>query len=745
MQGLPLLRLRHVWIAVLLCVSIVMGITGVYASNEPGSNPYRPDQTVWNGLYIKSHRVSVEVTNQVAVTRIEQVFRNDGAGLAEGEYLFPLPDGAAVSDLTLTIDGVVYEAQILDAQEAQQIYTEIVRRQRDPVLLQYVGRSAIRANIFPIPAGQERKIEITYSQLLNPDNGLLQYTYPLRTDYVTKLPVQQVSVSMRVTSQTPISTLYAPSPLVTVSRIDDRTFVAGLEATNYRAVDDFAVYYGGATDAISANLVTYRASANEDGYFVLFLNAPMPERNQVIPKDVIIVLDQSGSMLGEKWRQAQAAANFILNGLNPEDRFNAVVFSTGYRIYANTLQPVSEAPKAAQWINSLEAVGGTDINAGLQTALGMADPARQTVILFLTDGLPTEGVTDARSILANFGAKATPNTRLFAFGVGDDVDTFLLDSLSSAYGGTSVYVRPMENIETKVSSLYSKITSPVMTALDVQFTGIMADDLQPNRPFPDVFAGSQLIIAGRFRDTDGDNSVSVILTGQRNGAPVQYQYSNLNFPQNAGGDPFVARLWATRKVGALLNTIRLNGETPELVDSVVQLSLRYGIITPYTSFLIREDDAVTGERPPSEPVPVLGAATQAAAGGFAATPLALLPTAGADAVGRADSFNSMEGGANAAAVPTSTAAATMSASIAGSSANTNTTVLNVRDRTFVNNNGIWNDTLFTPGMTLNRIVFLSDEYFALLAENPEIAEFLAVGDHLVLVVDGVAYEIVPQA
>jgi Ca-activated chloride channel family protein len=735
---------------------VLVATATIFASTIPSY----AQQPTNSGVYLKSHRVSVTIDNQVAVTKIEQVFVNRGGGLAEGEYLFPLPPGAAVSDLTLYIDGQAFKPQLLSAGEAQQIYTNIVRQRRDPVLLQYVGRDAIQANIFPIPAGQERKIEITYSSVVTGDSGLFNYLYPLKTDYATTLPVEQVSLSVSLTSKDPISTVYSPNPLVSVSRIDEYNVRAGFEVTNYRASDDFALYYGVPNNEISANLLSYRAGANEDGYFMLMLTPPTTvDTTRVIPKDVFIVLDQSGSMQGTKWEQARAATDYVLNNLNPEDRFNAIVFSTGYRLYANEMQPRSEAPAAARWINGLDAVGGTDINLALTTAAQMSDPERQTILLFLTDGIPTEGTTDARMILSNLEANAKTNLRLFAFGVGDDVDTYLLDSLSTKYGGTSVYVRPQENIEQKVSTLYNKVTSPVLTDLKLDFGGVMVDDYYPAAPLPDLFAGSQLIVVGRYR---AGGTVQVRLTGLLNGTPQTFTYDSLTLTDNAGGQPFIPRLWATRKIGALLNQIRLNGESKELVDSVVQLSVRYGIITPYTSFLIQENDlqrprdnAGGGSNPPATPLPPMFASTTVAM----MPTMTAMPTAGAAAVDKADDENNMassEIGVLAptlTAMPTQTYAPGQQGQQGGSggqppaveekgSGRSNEPIKAVNDRTFFLRAGVWIDAQYDPN-TMQKITveFLSDEYFKLLEDHPEIKDYLAIGEKVIVVVGDVAYEV----
>ena len=688
---------------------------------EPQPRPWRD----W-GVIIRSHHVDVSIVDQVATTRVEQVFFNEGNAPAEGTYIFPLPVGAAVSDLVMWVDGKPIEARILDAGEARAIYDEIVRRMRDPALLEYVGAGAIQASVFPIQPRSEVKIEFEYAQLLPAENGLIHYQYPLRTDQFTRQPVERLSLSLSVTSREPIGAVYSPTHDLAILRDGDFAFRAGFETSGARPATDFSLYYGLATSEISANLLAYRESADEDGTFALMITPPAEaSAERVIPKDVIVVLDQSGSMEGAKWDQARDAVKFVLEHLNAQDRFNVIAFSTGTRIYARGLQPVSEAPGAKAWIGGLEALGSTDIDLALREAMGMADRERPTVVLFLTDGLPTEGVTDTPSILANVKAAAPGNVRVFTFGVGYDVDTLLLDQLYQEFRGAGTYVRPEERIDDEVSALYAKISAPVLTDLELDFGSVMVDDLFPSAPLPDLFAGTQLIVVGRFRD-GGDTTIT--LRGTLEGQQQVYRY-DVRFPPNAGGAVFVPRLWATRKIGALLSAIRLHGEDPELVDSIVRLSIRYGIITPYTSFLITEDDIFTQR------------GVEEAQMMFEADAEMLAAPSGQAAVDAAESAAGLSSANAPVAAPTRSSKDAGGVELpaeAGEQA-----IRYAGDRTFVWRDGMWIDTLYeADAMTPVEVTFLSDEYFDLLALDPAIGEFLALGEQVLFVWAGTAYQIV---
>ncbi len=374
-------------------------------------------------LVVRYHRVDVRIEDQVAVTRVDQVFYNPNEWTIEGTYLFPLPKDAAVSGFTLWIDGEPVEGEVLEAEQARRTYEEIVRKMIDPALLEYADRGAVRARIFPIPPDGERRIELQYSQVLTADNGLVRYQYPLNTEKFSALPLESVSVNVEVQASVPIRAVYSPSHPVAISRADEFNVRAGYEDSDVRPDTDFALFYSlGRNEAF--HLLTYRDPSDltdPDGFFLLLL-APRPDAASVrLPKDVLLVLDRSGSMDGEKFQQAQEAVRFILNNLNAEDRFNVITFSTGLETFSTGLRPASDASEAATWVDRQRAIGSTDINRALLDAAMMAGRERPTYLIFLTDGLPTEGVTDSQQILDNLAEVAPSNLRLFAFGVGYDV------------------------------------------------------------------------------------------------------------------------------------------------------------------------------------------------------------------------------------------------------------------------------------------------------------------------------------
>ena len=662
-------------------------------------------------LAIEYHRVQVRIEDQVAVTHVDQAFRNDNDWTVEGTYIFPLPAGAAVSSFTLWIDGEPVEGKVLDRDQARQIYQEIVRKLQDPALLEYLDRGAVQASIFPIEPGESRRIELEYTQLLEADHGLIGYRYPLNTEKFSAQPLEQVSIAVQVLSADPVRAVYSPSHQVDIDRSDDFEFRVGYEAADVTPDRDFELFYTVAEDEIGLNLLSFRDPESEDpdGTFLLLV-APSVQADPArrVDKDLILVLDQSGSMEGEKFRQAQQALTFVLDHLNSGDRFNVIAFSTGTRSYAGGLRPADQAAEARRWVESLTAVGSTDINRALLEAVAQADRERPTFVIFLTDGLPTEGVTEAERILDNLQEAAPSNLRLFTFGVGFDVDTFLLDSLASEHHGAASYVSPGQSIDEAVSTFYDKVSTPILTNLELEFGDQVVFDLYPD-PLPDLFAGGQLVLVGRYRDS---GELTIRLTGEVNGVTQTFSYEE-QLLRSSGGPEFLPRLWATRKIGALLSQIRLDGPNQELVDQIVRLSIRYGIVTPYTSYLVTEPQA-------------LGAEAQEDLAASVFSDLMGTPTAvsGEAAVQRA---------ADEGEILRSDVAFAPDYDV----------VKVVGTRTFKLVDGVWTDTGFDPQHDETiQVPFLSEDYFSLADSRSELGAALALGPRVIVVFDGVAYEVV---
>ena len=423
-------------------------------------------------MTVKYHRVEVTIKDQVATTHVDQVFVNQASFTVEGTYIFPLPEDAAISSFDMTVDGNKYEGKILDRDEARSIYEGIVRQQRDPALLEYVGRGIFQASIFPIPAGAERRIELTYVQVLQQDDGLVHYRYPLDIEKYSAQPIGEVQVKVRVENKTPLRAVYSPTHPLRLERDGERQATALYREANVQPDRDFDLYYSvsSGSEEIAVNLLSYKMS-NEDGYFLLLVTPPIHAPATPIPKDVVLVLDTSSSMEGDKIDQLRRAADYVLDQLGPDDRFNLVSFSNTIKLFAEEPQPVSLREEGHTFVADLQPQGSTDINRALLEGAAGASDERPTILIFLTDGLPTAGEKDPERIVENVRQNTNKSVRLFSFGVGYDVDTNLLDQLSSGLRGASAYVRPDQAIDEEVSAFYAKVEHPRAGGCDGRFPG----------------------------------------------------------------------------------------------------------------------------------------------------------------------------------------------------------------------------------------------------------------------------------
>ncbi|QEL18414.1 VIT domain-containing protein [Limnoglobus roseus] len=551
-----------------------------------------PDDTSVPPLSMVSHKVDATIDEQVAATTVEQLFRNHTSRPVEATYVFPVPKGASINKFTMWIDGKETAGELLDAKKANQIYTEIVRRTRDPGILEYVGNDLLRMRVFPIPANSTQKVKLRFTHVAPKDAGVVEYIYPMKTDGRANRTLDEVFVRVTLKSQSPIQSVYSPTHAIALNRNSDREVVVDFEKNQALLDKDFQLFYATSAQPIGITPLLYRPISSEDGYF-MFLISPSTEASKIqrVPRDLVMVLDKSGSMSDLKMAQAKKALKHCLGNLKPDDRFALVSFATTVSTFDDRLQSASkeQLERAEKWVDDLRQSGGTAILPALETALSLrskGEPGRSFNIVFFTDGLPTVDETNPDKIVKAVGAKVGAETRIFTFGVGDDVNAAMLDQLADATRGVSTYVRPSEDIEAKVSSLYAKISHPVMTNVKLSASGVRLHEVYPVQ-LPDLFHGSQLVVIGRF---SGSGPATVRLSGMI-GRESKELVEEFTFPGTRTSDDkeFVEHLWARRKVGYILDQIRANGEKKELVDEVTQLAKKYGIATPYTSYLVVPD------------------------------------------------------------------------------------------------------------------------------------------------------------
>ncbi len=752
----------------------VLTVLLVWAGTVQAHGLLIPDEKSVPPLAMLNHKVTITLEDQVAVTHVEQTFRNHTDRQLEATYIFPVPKGASVTKFTMWVNGVETKGELVEAVKAREIYTSIVRRTQDPGLLEYIGNNLLSLKVFPVPAKGDQKVAFSYTSVAQKEAGLVEYIYPLKTDGKATATLEAFSIKATIKSQHGIQNVYSPTHALTIKKTNDKEVAIEFERNQGLLDKDFQLFYATGDKDVGLTTLTHRPVASENGYFMLLITPKVEiAKHYEVPRDLVLVLDTSGSMRGVKMDQAKKALKYCLNNLSSKDRFALINFSTTVNKYKDGLldNNPDQLEQARKWVDNLDATGGTAINDALATALELRtkDEGRTFTIVFFTDGQPTIGETNPDKIIKNTMAKNTTNTRIFTFGVGDDVNATMLDQLAEQTRAVSTYVRPAEDIEAKVSSLHAKISHPVLANLKLTATNdISFAEVYPAQ-LPDLFHGQQLTVLGRYT---GKGPAAIKLSGQVGKEAKEFVYE-LTFPDKTADDKgFVEHIWARRKVGYLLDQIRANGEKKELVDEVVALAKKYGITTPYTSYLIVPDAPMPvvnrdPERPrpaASAPPPGLAPATP----GGATTPVLdfakrnqdkpgdLAVNRGKfedDRLGKADGKGGAEGEAKSkkdafdearealrrrqyAHVQTGKLGVDLSVqtcNLKNQLRLEQTALRQVYGRNCMEIGGVWIDEGFDAKMKTVTIKAMSAAYFRILERQPKVRDVFQLGNHLVWV------------
>jgi len=583
----------------------------------PQTRVVPPEAQRPSGVQMTDVRAEVEILEQVAATTLDISLRNPTHARLEAELLVPVPENAVVRSFTFQGSGKEPSAQLLPAFEARRIYDTIVRQTRDPALLEFVGYNLIRSSVFPVEPNGQQKVRLTYEHICAADNGRIDYVLPRSESLEYAVPWH---VTVRIKSKQPLSTVYSPSHRLEVQRPDANTILARTAEDAAHEPGPFRVTFLPQSDGMTASLLAYPDPKVGGGYFLLLAGLPAKpqpaQERQPIKREITLVLDRSGSMNGEKIKQVREAATQIVAGLESGESFNILPYNEAVDTFAPSPVVKSAQTEAAarQYIAGIQARGGTNIYDALLEALRPKPmPDALPIVLFLTDGLPTVGNT-AESAIRDLAVKGNPHKRrIFTFGVGVDVNTPLLDKVADLSRATATFVLPKEDVEAKVGQVFRHLEGPVLAdpelavldAADKPAVG-RTRDLLPSR-LPDLFSGDQLILLGQYI---GEDPLHFRLNGNFLGEKRAFKFS---FPLEKATtrNSFVPRLWASRKIGVLIDAIRSLGadqpyaaqrRTPadmndprmkELVEEVVRLSQEFGILTEYTAFLAREGNDLT--------------------------------------------------------------------------------------------------------------------------------------------------------
>lgn len=590
--------------------------------------PVRPG--VPASITITQVDAQVIVRDRVASTTLEMSVTNPSSVQAEAVLLVPVPAGATVKGFSFSnppaspqpipmasassgvrapgaSEGV---AQIMPRDEARRLYDSIVRASRDPGLLEFAGSTLLRSSVFPIAAGATQRVRVEWEELVASIDGRLDYALP-RSESLRQATPWTVQLSIK--QSTPIAAVYSPSHgIVEVHRGADPTLKHfTLDTASQAAPGPFLLSILPTSSAGTASsIAAYPDPTVGGGYFMLLGGLSTGGARATLSREVTVVIDRSGSMTGGKLDQAKAAALQVIEGLSPGERFNIIDYSNGVSVFAN--EPVIQSPstiaQARTYLASLRPSGGTNISDALVEALRQphAD-GTLPIVLFLTDGLPTVGQTSERAIREGVERGNPHNRRIYSIGVGADVNVPLLDRIADLTRARGTYISPQENVEVKVAQVARQLMGPILTdiALGARTSQGTEDtrrlrDLAPRR-IPDVFEGEQLVVFGAYT---GESPTTLALTGKTPFGPLA---TTIAFDPAIATtrNGYVARLWATRRIAELVDEVRQLaadrpgqpiGTTPpmddprvkELVDEIVKLSARFGVLTEYTAFFANE-------------------------------------------------------------------------------------------------------------------------------------------------------------
>jgi Ca-activated chloride channel family protein len=659
--------------------------------------------------------VHVELADRVLHYEVEERFVNHGSVVGEAEYLFPLPANAAFQDLKLSINGQLVSGETMNAGDARRIYEQIVRTQRDPALVEWMGHGLLRARIFPLNPGEEKKIVVRFQSVAPREGDALRIDYfrgaATGPSTVRDGGASSFVLSMRTTPE--LGTPYSPTHTLDVSEHDGRR-----EAIVRGDARDVTVLVPVRRNADAAITMLPYAPGNEDGFALVTVTPPPMNRAESTPRDITLVLDVSGSMQGRKMDQARAAGRQLLGTLRPDDRFRIIDFSSDVRTFRDEFVSASSGNvrDALRYLDALEAQGGTNIEGALREAVRPATTeGRLPLILFVTDGEPTvgDGQPDHLAAIANESSSRGAHRRVFTFGLGADVNVSLLEQLALEGRGTAQFVRPEESVERMVGVVANRLVDPVLTDVRVRVEG----DVRLVKMLPaqtsDVFADRDLTVLARYT---GHGAARIVVEGTRRGAPVRFT-SNADFPDRDRQNPFVARIWAAQRIGFLSADKRKNGGH-EVDEELRMLGERYGIPTEFTSYLVTEPQFVAGRA--GVGIRLSNVASPAAA-----------PYASADL--RTRQFESAKQASAQRAAGSVAMLDSMSFAVAKANAKANESTRTINGHSFVLRAGVWTDARYTSAMTTTKIKPFSKAYFDVLDQIPELRAAFGLGDHVVAV------------
>lgn len=551
-------------------------------------------------LTVGYHKVLVEIRDQIARTTIEESFVNHTKTQLEGQFYFPLPQDASISGFGMWIDNKLVEADIVEKQRAREIYEAILREKKDPGLLEWTGGNIFKARVFPIFPNSEKRIKITYTQVLPLVGDSYRYSYALQSDLLKQNPLRKLELAVNIQSTQPLQQVVSPThPTRTpLENSAHKNYFQRLEfsAENFTPTRDFEVVATLATRNKDLTLIPHQRGS--DGYFMLLMQPPnqpgqwtRPLVNDGNPMELLILADTSASMdRASRTRQAEVIAA-LLGSLAPKDKFNLAVCDVDcVWTFEKSVDAVPEQiTKAREQLAQRRSMGWTNLQRGWESAIAKASPGAH--IVYVGDGLITRGKGDIGNDAQAIGGAARGKDVVgHAIAVSSSYESQILNAIA-AVGGGSLRNAAGEVKPTQVAhDLLVEATRPALRNIEVAFNGFETEAVYP-KTLANVPAGTQQVVLGRFNPDSRAKKGEVVVRGTLDGKPVSYRADVAlpEKPKTASDEDasFIPRLWARQHLDFLLS----QGASQKVRDDIVALSEDYHIITPYTSLLILESDA----------------------------------------------------------------------------------------------------------------------------------------------------------
>jgi Ca-activated chloride channel homolog len=573
--------------AVLLCAMAF----ATFAQAENGALAIRrADGTQFDVASLET-RVDMQIHGLLAEVQVRQRFRNEGEAWQQGQYLLPLPEGAAVYAMTLHVGGRVLAGEIREKEAARSEYAQAVASGRKASLVEAQSANLFRTAIANVAPGESVEVDIRYWQQVEFRDGEFSLTLPLtftpRYGASPPQPLQEPAATLpagRAGAPTVVinATLQAGLPLARVESATHTLAVKKQQQDRYQisladsvvAPDrDFVLRWAPQPSAAPVAALLRENAA--DAQYALLMLVPPSLPAATLPRELILVIDTSGSMEGQSIIQAREALDQALQRLTPRDRFNVIQFNSVTTPLFPQAVPATpqDVQLAREWVASLRATGGTEMLPALQLALrSAADDGHVRQVVFATDGAVEQAEALYTTIENELGA-----SRLFPIGIGSAPNAHFLQRAAELGRGSAVTIRKLDEVAGELQKLFAKLDRPALRDLRLNLPA--AAEVYPQQ-LPDLYQGEALLLVARL-DSGARSGGKAELLGQLAGAPWSQQMA-FDLEGDARG---LGRLWAQRKIGALEDALRRGGDETVLKPQLLALALQHQLVSRYTSLV----------------------------------------------------------------------------------------------------------------------------------------------------------------